>query len=68
MSRDDLSIKMGLRRNMIDRLCHAVENPDVRSISQLASQRGIGLVSIEKSFRYLMANGSEEGPAQQSLL
>ena len=48
---------MGLRVNFVQKLREVLECEDsVNSISQLASVKGIGLKTLEKSFRYIMDN------------
>ena len=48
---------MGLRVNFVRKVREVLEwEPDVNSISQLASVKGIGLKTLEKSFRYVMDN------------
>lgn len=58
---------MGLRVNFLRKVREVLEwEHDVNSISQLASTKGIGLKTLEKSFRYVMDN--PEPAAAQSLL
>ena len=54
----ELASDIGLRHDLIEKLLKAVENPEVNSISQLASQEGIGLVSLEKTFKFLCSEKS----------
>lgn len=67
-TRSELCESIGLRANLVDNLCRAVENGNVYSISQLASQKGVGMVTLEKSFRYLMSEDHGFEPIQKSLL
>lgn len=45
-----------LRRDRVALIRRAMERPEVRSISRLASVKGIGPASVEKLFRYVMRN------------
>lgn len=48
---------MGLRVNFVRRVREVLEREhDINSISQLASIKGIGLKTLEKSFQYVMDN------------
>lgn len=49
----DLAKEIGLRIHIIITIRSALENPRINSISSLATTKGIGLVSLEKSFEYL---------------
>ena len=52
-----LAKAMGLRVNFVQKLREVLECEDsVNSISQLASVKGVGLKTLEKSFRYIMDN------------
>lgn len=55
-AKDDkyLSDQIKLRTNLIQNIRDGLKNPQINSISQLASVKGVGLKSLEKSFRYLM--------------
>ena len=60
----------GLRVNYVKKIKDAmVQRHDVNSMSQLAAVKGIGLVSLEKSFRYVMdrADQVNSQPRQPSL-
>ena len=59
----------GLKVNYVRKIKDALEwQHDVNSLSQLASVKGIGLVSLEKSFRYIMDNQGPDALAQQRQL
>ena len=59
----------GLRVNYVRKIKDALEwQHNVNSLSQLASVKGIGLVSLEKSFRYIMDNQGLDASAQQRQL
>ena len=52
-----------LKRNHIEKIKSALENPEIKSISKLATVKGLGIKSIEKVFRYLQndtANRTDE--------
>ena len=63
MSDCQLSGALRLRLDLIGKIREAMEwEHGINSISQLASVKGIGLVSLEKSFRYIMDNPEQEQP------
>jgi O-acetyl-ADP-ribose deacetylase (regulator of RNase III) len=53
----------GLRKQALNKLKAGLDNPRIKSISQLATQPGIGLVTLEKAFRLVSA----PTPQQSSL-
>ncbi len=60
----DLSKSLGLRRDLVEKIQETLERePNINSISQLASVKGIGLKSLEKSFRYIMDSPFQYEPA-----
>ncbi|MYC31754.1 MAG: macro domain-containing protein [Chloroflexi bacterium] len=61
---DDKSMAkdMGLRINFVRKIREVLEWEDaINSLSQLASVKGIGLKTLEKSFRYVMDNPEQVG-------
>lgn len=59
----------GLRVNYVRKIKDTLEwQHDVNSLSQLASAKGIGLTTLEKSFRYIMDNHEQDAMAQQRQL
>ena len=53
---------IGLRVNFVRKIREVLEGEhDINSISQLASVQGIGLKTLEKSFRYVMDNPEPAG-------
>ena len=61
---DDRSMAkdMGLRINFVRRIREVLEwEHDINSLSQLASVKGIGLKTLEKSFQYVMDNPEPAG-------
>ena len=60
-SDDQLAKSVKLRVDLIRKIKEAMEwEHGINSISQLASVKGIGLVSLEKSFRYIMDTPERE--------
>ena len=60
-SDDQLAKSLKLRVDLVRKIKEAMEwEPGVNSISRLASVKGIGLVSLEKSFRYIMDAPEQE--------
>ena len=51
---DTLSKETGLKKNYIKKIKFALEMPKIRSLSRLATIKGIGLNTLEKSFQYVM--------------
>lgn len=46
---------MGLRIDLFRKVCDTLEGPnDINSLSRLAEVKGIGLITLEKCFRYVM--------------
>lgn len=59
LSMDDreMAAAIGLRINLVRQLRETLERePQINSISRLASVKGIGTKTLEKSFRYIMAH------------
>ena len=64
----ELSDQVGLRIDFIQKIRDAMENPKINSISRLAAVKGIGLTSLEKSFKFLIMTGeSGQHSVQKSL-
>jgi O-acetyl-ADP-ribose deacetylase (regulator of RNase III) len=53
---ESISQRSKIRKNYVNKIREALKNPEIRSISRLATVKGIGLVSLEKSFRFVMDN------------
>ena len=52
----EMAAALGLRLNLVRQVRETLERePQINSISRLASVRGIGAKTLEKSFRYIMA-------------
>jgi uncharacterized protein YnzC (UPF0291/DUF896 family) len=49
---EELAESTGLRRIYVERIRKALDNTEIRSLSHLATVKGIGSVSLEKSFQY----------------
>ena len=63
MSDAQLFEALRLRIDLIRKIREAMEwEHRINSISQLASVKGVGLVSLEKSFRYIMDSPEQEQP------
>lgn len=45
----------GLRRDYVRKVLDALDRPDVNSLSRLASVRGIGFKTLERSFQFVMS-------------
>lgn len=59
----------GLRVNYVRKIKDTLEwQRDVNSLSQLATAKGIGLATLEKSFRYIMDNQEQDAMAEQRQL
>ena len=43
-----------LKKIYIEKIKRSLENPEIRSISRLTTEKGLGIKSIEKVFRYLL--------------
>lgn len=53
---------MGLRIDLFRKVCDTLEyEHDINSLSQLASVKGIGKVTLERCFRYVMDSPEQEG-------
>ncbi len=52
----DLKELIGLKIIYIDRIKRALENENIHSLSQLASTKGIGIISLEKIFAFILPN------------
>ncbi len=63
-----LSDQIKLKINLIQKIRAGINKPKINSISQLASVKGIGVVSLEKSFRYLMDKPDNESNNEQQSL
>ena len=60
-SDDQLAKSLKLRVDLVRKIKEAMDwEHGINSISQLASVKGIGLVSLEKSFRYIMDTPEQE--------
>ena len=53
---EQLSRATKLRRGRVSLVRQSLNRPEIRSISRLATVRGIGAASLEKLFRYLVPN------------
>ena len=62
-SDDQLAKSLKLRADLVRKIKEVMDwEHGINSISQLASVKGIGLVSLEKSFRYIMDNPENDTP------
>jgi hypothetical protein len=58
-----LSKNIKLNSNFINRIKIALADPSIKSLSRLATVEGIGLVSLEKSFKYAIKSQQNEEPS-----
>ncbi|MEZ4987154.1 MAG: macro domain-containing protein [Saprospiraceae bacterium] len=49
----ELSKLSGLRLNFVQKISSALENDNIRSLSRLVSEKGIGDVTLEKAFNFI---------------
>lgn len=68
LSDGQLADGINLRIDLVKKIRAATEKPGINSISQLASVKGIGLMSLEKSFRFLTATHTDNSPRIQNKL
>ena len=70
LAHDDkyLSNQIKLKINLIKKIRNGISETEIRSISQLASVKGIGMVSLEKSFHYLMSETDNFSKSEQQSL
>jgi O-acetyl-ADP-ribose deacetylase (regulator of RNase III) len=63
-----LSDQIGLRIDLVQKIRDAMDLPGINSISRLAAVQGIGLTSLEKSFRFLVSGSDETELSRQQPL
>jgi len=66
--RDELARIIGLRKDVVKKLRQAVERPDIATVGQLIRVKGIGPVSLEKTFRFLVGSDDRPGSGQRALV
>ena len=65
----EISCEAGLQRKAVAAIRSALDRADINSLSRLATVKGIGGRSLERSFRYVMAmDVTSPPPTQQRLL
>jgi len=65
-----ISIETSIRKNYVEKLINAIQQPDIVQISQLINVEGVGLKTLEKVFIYAtntIANSDRTTPIQGSL-
>ena len=56
----EIAAATGLRKDYVRKVLAALNRPDINSLSRLASVRGIGFKTLEKSFQFVMAQSPSE--------
>ena len=65
-----ISTETNIRKNYVEKLINAIQNPDIVQISQLINVEGVGLKTLEKVFIYAtntIADTDRTTPIQRSL-